>query len=65
MSESSIYHHVMIFMLALFMLMLKDDLFCLLKSWFLFLRCSQVKIPKLTFLGVGVIGGGCSIYLTS
>ena len=32
MTESFIYYHDMIFMLTLFMLMLKDYLFCLLKK---------------------------------
>ena len=44
------------FMFTLFMLMLKDDLFCLLKKLVLFLVfCSQVKIPLIFFWVVMVV----------
>ena len=46
----------MMFMFTLFMLMLKDDLFCLLKKLVLFLVfCSQVKIPLIFFWVVMVV----------
>ena len=53
-------------MFTLFMVMLKDDLFCLLKKlvfiWFFF---SQVKIPLPFWVVVVVVGeGGGSIYST-
>ena len=55
----------MIVMFTLFMLMLKDDLFCLLKSWFFFLLCSLFSSKNTYFFfffgggwGGGPDGGG-------
>ena len=45
----------MMFMFPVFMLMLKNDLFCLLKKLvFISSFCSQVKIPLILWVGVGV-----------
>ena len=57
----------MIFMFTLFMLMLKDDLFCLLKKLVFissFFFCPHVKIPIIFWRGCRWGGGGgCVIYI--